>query len=79
MQHRHINTTDWTREAIDSALERGALEDWRELFQAAKDNRALAQDILAMASFHNEDGTSALVEGLLKKTHPELFTSEMVW
>ena len=79
MQHRHINTTEWTREAIDSALERGNLEDWKDLFQSAKNNPELAKDILEMASFHTDDGTSALVTGLLKKTHPELFATEINW
>lgn len=77
MQHRHINTTAWTREAIDSALDRGDLEDWRNLFQAAKYNRELAADILQLASLHEDDGTSALVKGLLKKMHPELFATEL--
>lgn len=76
MRHRHINDTAWTRAAIDSVLERGDLDDWKELFQAAKANRELAKDILAMAVTHKEDGTAELVAGILRKTHPELFALE---
>jgi len=73
MRHRHINTAEWTCEAIDSALERGGLEDWKDLFQSAKADRELARNILKMARFHIDDGTYALVEGLLKKIQPKLF------
>lgn len=79
MLHRHINTTEWTRMAIDSCLERGNLSDWQELFEAAKGNADLAKDILYMAKRHEEDGTSALVEGLIRKLYPEFFTSEIAW
>jgi hypothetical protein len=77
MQHRHININEWTKMAIDSCLERGDLSDWQELFQAAKNNTELAKDILYMARQHEEDGTAELVEGLIKKLHPELFTSDV--
>ena len=79
MQHRHINTTEWTKEAIDSALERGNLTDWQDLFQSAKENTELAKDILEMAKRHDEDGTFTIAENLIKKTHPELFASEITW
>lgn len=63
--------------AIDSCFERGNLVDWQELFQAAKDNREIAKDILVMARRRREaDGTATLAESLIKKLHPELFTSE---
>lgn len=67
MNHRHINTKTWTREAIDSTLERGNLQDWKELFQSAKNDAEIAKSILEMANFHREDGTFALVEGILQK------------
>lgn len=62
--------------AIDSCLERGNLSDWQELFEAAKGNAELAKDILFMARLHEEDGTSALVEGMMRKLHPEILTAE---
>ena len=77
MQHRHINTTEWTKEAIDSALERGNLPDWQDLFRSAKEDSKLAKDILEIAKRHDEDGTFAIAENLIKKTHPELFASEI--
>lgn len=66
MKHRHINTTEWTREAIDSALERGNLADWKELFKLAEANPKLARDILEIAAFHKDDGTFSLVKDLLE-------------
>lgn len=66
MKHRHINTTEWTREAIDSALERGNLADWKELFKFAETNPKLARAILEIAAFHKDDGTFSLVKGLLE-------------
>lgn len=78
MIHRNINTTEWTRMAIDSCFERGNLVDWQELFQAAKGNREIAKDILVMARRRQEaDGTAALAESLVRKLHPELFASEL--
>jgi len=77
MQHRHINTNDWTKEAIDSTLERGNLEDWQDLFRSAIGDLRLARDILEMARKHNDDGTFAIAENLIKKAHPELFASKI--
>lgn len=77
MIHRNINTTEWTRMAIDSCFERGNLVDWRELFQAAKENREIAKDILVMARRREADGTATLAESLVRKLHPELFPSEI--
>jgi hypothetical protein len=50
MQHRHLNTQGWSLAAIDSALERGRLADWRELFAAAAEDRRIAEKILRMAA-----------------------------
>lgn len=78
MMHRNINTTEWTRMAIDSCFERGNLVDWQELFQVAKEDREVAKDILAMARRRREaDGTAALAESIVRKIHPELFASEL--
>jgi hypothetical protein len=67
MNHRHITTKTWTKEAIDSTLERGNLQDWKELFQSAKNDREIAKNILELAKSHRDDGTFALVEGVLQK------------
>lgn len=77
MLHRNINTTEWSRMAIDSLFERGNLSDWQELFKAAKEDRELAKDILFMARRREADGTSVLAEALVRKLHPELFTSDL--
>jgi len=76
MIHRNINTTEWTRMAIDSCFERGDLVDWQELFRAARNDYEVAKDILVMARRRREaDGTAALAESLVRKLYPELFAS----
>ncbi len=72
MRHRHLNTTEWTLDAIDSALERGDLEDWRELFAAARRDVSLARSILKVASAHDLGGASVLARELTLKLWPEL-------
>ena len=64
MRHRHINTSEWTKDAIVSVLERGDLPDWRELFKAAKDDPEIAERIRAIACRYPEDGTFILAEHL---------------
>jgi len=72
MLHRHLNTDEWTLEAIDSCLERGDLPDWRELFSAAKQDRRLAKDILLIATRHDLGGASVLARELVRRIWPEL-------
>lgn len=72
MEHRHITTSGWTLDAIDSALERGDLPDWRELFAAAKANQQLAQDIITIAEKRDLGGPSVLARELAILLWPEL-------
>ncbi len=72
MEHRHLTTTEWSRAAIDSALEYGDLADWRELFDAARRDRALAEDVLFVARAHRLAGSSRLSECLVAELWPEL-------
>ncbi|MCI0419939.1 MAG: hypothetical protein L0312_12060 [Acidobacteria bacterium] len=72
MEHRHLKTGDWSLEAIDSALERGNLADWRELFQTARKDVTLAQNILRVASAHDLGGASELARHLVLTMWPQL-------
>ena len=68
MQHRHLtDDARWSRAAVDSALERGTLVDWRELFAAARKDCELAATILEIAEQHHVDGASALAKHLVAK------------
>ncbi len=67
MQHRHLNTQTWTAAAVDSALERGSLEDWRELFAAVGRNREVAALVLRVASQRKEEGASMLAKALVER------------
>lgn len=58
--------------AIDSALERGNLEDWRELFAEARKNKKIAESILKISAKPDPDGASKLARELIIKFYPEL-------
>jgi hypothetical protein len=62
MLHRHLNTTRWTRAAIDSCLEYG---------EVRKDRR-LAQEVLAVCRAHDIPGSSVMAENLVLKLWPDL-------
>ena len=72
MRHRHLKTSEWTLAAIDSALERGSLEDWRELFAAAGKNKQIAESILKVTAKPDRDGASKLARQLVAGIYPEL-------
>jgi hypothetical protein len=72
MLHRHLNTTRWTRAAIDSCLEYGDLPDWRELFREVRKDRRLAQEVLAVCRAHDIPGSSVMAENLVLKLWPDL-------
>lgn len=72
MIHRHLNTTDWTLAAIDSALDRGNLADWQELFAAARTDYGLAARIIEVATKHDLGGTSVLACTLTARLWPQL-------
>lgn len=72
MQHRHIDTQEWTVTAIDSLLERGDLKDWRELFGAARRDAAIARRVLETARFRRVPGSSAVAEFLVIRLWPEM-------
>jgi hypothetical protein len=72
MKHRHLDTTRWTLAAIDSALERGGLPDWRELFDAARRDRAVAERILHVANQPKESHAAPLARELVLGLYPDL-------
>jgi len=72
MQHRHLTTQHWSAAAVDSALERGDLKDWRELFAAVRANAEVAEMVLRVASQHTLGGASILATALVKRLRPGL-------
>jgi hypothetical protein len=71
MLHRHLNTDQWTLAAIDSALERGDLPAWRELFAAARKDKMTARKILTIASAGDSTG-GPLARELVLRLYPDL-------
>lgn len=72
MHHRHLNTREWSAAAVDSALERGDLKDWRELFAIVERNRDVATLVLRVASAHDLGGASTLAKALVERMWPGL-------
>ncbi len=70
MQHRHLTTQHWSAATVDSALERGGLEDWRELFTAVRADSALAEMVLRVARQHAPSGSSILATALVERLRP---------
>jgi hypothetical protein len=76
MQHRHLNdNVGWSKAAIDSALDRGSLADWRELFADVKKETALAEQVLQVARQHPLSGVLPLVEHMVLLYWPTLSSS----
>ena len=72
MEHRHLNTSHWTAAAVDSALERGNLKDWRELFAAVRASSQLAELVLRVARQRDLGGSSILATALVERSRPGL-------
>jgi len=72
MEHRHLNTKAWSAAAVDSALERGDLSDWQELFAAAQRQPDVAEVIRLVASAHDLGGASVLAKALVERLRQEL-------
>jgi hypothetical protein len=77
VEHPHLRSgVGWTKAAIDSALERGSLAEWRELFDAVKLDQALAAKVLDVARKHPLPGVLTLVTHLIKRDWPNLDDSK---
>ena len=76
MRHRNLTSEEWSRMAIDSLFDRGALPDWREFAQELRNNEELARDTLFMCEHHTEKGAAALARTLVEHFHPELVSNE---
>ena len=72
MEHRHISTQSWSAAAVDSALERGSLKDWRELFAAVRRNREVAGLVVRVASGRGREGSAVLAMALVERLRPGL-------
>jgi hypothetical protein len=70
MEHRHLNTAHWSAAAVDSALERGNLKDWRELFTEVQASDEVAELVLRIAREHPQGGASVLATALALRLRP---------
>ena len=72
MEHRHLTTSHWPAAVVDSALERGDLKDWGELFAAVRANTEVAEMVLRVARQRGLGGSSILAAALTERLHPGL-------
>lgn len=55
MQHRHINTQEYTLEAIDDIISRGKHQDWLELRDAVRQDAQIARDVKNVCAHYAEE------------------------
>lgn len=55
MLHRHLNHQDFSLAAIDDVIDRGKIEDWRELRRAALEDRTTMEMVLRICLAHVHD------------------------
>lgn len=67
MKHRNIDTTEWTRMAIDSLFDDGALEDWQEFSRALSKDPEIARNTIRVCSYHSEKGSVELARVLINR------------
>lgn len=61
MRHRYlVDDVGYTTAAIDDILDRGSLDDWLALRDAAKVDKTIADRILRVCRAHEMYGTSPL-------------------
>ncbi len=72
MHHRHLTTAQWTLMAIESLIERGQLDDWREFARALRNSKRLAADTLRVCEYIEDRPSAALARVLVSSCYPDL-------
>ncbi|MEW5981646.1 MAG: hypothetical protein AB1806_04670 [Acidobacteriota bacterium] len=57
MEHRHLTHTAWTLAAVDDAIARGRMDDWKALRLAAVRDPGVRDRILRVCAAHLADPT----------------------
>ena len=55
MRHRHLDTQDFSLAAIDDIIDRGLVDDWLDLREAALSDNNLMQKVLRVCQAHIDD------------------------
>ena len=55
MRHRHLNHSDWTLAAVDDAIARGRMDDWKALRDAQSQNDGVRARILQVCQTRLSD------------------------
>jgi hypothetical protein len=55
MWHRHLARSDWTLAAVDDAIARGRLNDWKDLRDAAMHSAEVRARVLRVCEVHLSD------------------------
>jgi hypothetical protein len=57
MEHRHLAHSEWTLAAVDDAIARGRLDEWKELRDAAAGQERVRDRILRVCAPRLADAT----------------------
>jgi hypothetical protein len=57
MEHRHLTHSEWTLAAVDDAIARGRLADWKQLRDAAGAQPTVRERILRVCASRLTDPT----------------------
>jgi hypothetical protein len=55
MRHRHLDSQDFSLAAIDDIIDRGLVDDWLDLREAALSDNSLMQKVLRVCRAHVDD------------------------
>lgn len=55
MRHRHLDSQDFSLAAIDDIIDRGLVDDWLDLREAALSDNNLMQNVLRVCRAHVDD------------------------
>jgi hypothetical protein len=75
MKHRNITTEDWSKMAIDSLFDRGALPDWKRFVASLEKDKLIANETLLVCSYHQNTDSVKLALTFLEKFYPEMIST----
>lgn len=74
MEHRHLTAKGFSAATVDSILERGDIQDWRELFAVVRNNQEIAELVLRVANERDLGGASILAKALVERFRQQAST-----
>lgn len=70
MNHRHIDTGEWSLMAIESLFDRGSLTDWQGFSASLRGDIAIAHRALRVTKYREPDGSEGIARALIAHYYP---------